>query len=139
MKIVTEHLLRRASDGYVLLGSRCQDCGEHFFPATGSCTRCCGTRMEEVVLGDEGTLWSWTVQEFAPKTPYDGSPDEQAFRRYGVGYVEMPCGLKVEARLVAHNLDALRIGQALRLVLEPYRERSGEAPVYTYAFAPVSA
>lgn len=120
----------------VLLGSRCRACGELYFPASHGCTCCCATDMEPHALGSEGRLWSWTIQGFQPKAPYKGGESEADFRPYGVGYVEMPCGVKVESRLTVADPALLKIGMPMALTLEAYRQVPGEAPVYTFAFAP---
>ena len=41
-----------------LLGSRCDDCGEHFFPRRAVCAKCLSERMADVLLGPRGTLYS---------------------------------------------------------------------------------
>ena len=94
--------------------------------------------MEAFNLGSEGLLWSWTIQGFQPKTPYNGGESEADFKPYGVGYVEMPSGVKVESRLTVADPAALRIGMPMVLTLEAYRQVAGEAPVFTYAFAPAA-
>ena len=121
-----------------LMGSRCRNCGEVYFPASQGCTRCCATDMEPFTLGSEGLLWSWTIQGFQPKTPYNGGESEADFKPYGVGYVQMPSGVKVESRLTVADPAALRIGMPMVLTLEAYRQVPGEAPVFTYAFAPAA-
>lgn len=123
----------------ILLGSRCTACGEWYFPKVAGCTRCCARDLQSVELGSRGVLWSWTVQMFRPKAPYDGGGPGDAFVPYGVGYVEMPCGLKVESRLVAEDLEALRIGQPMRLLLEPYRVGPDGNATHTFAFTPEPA
>jgi uncharacterized OB-fold protein len=94
-KLACPHLLRLGGDRPSLVGSRCTHCGEVYFAAGGSCTRCCSTQLEPWELGGEGTLWSWTLQGFLPKLPYNSGESEADFQPYGVGYVEMPCGVKV--------------------------------------------
>lgn len=122
----------------VLKGSRCRRCGERYFPASRGCTRCCAHEMEPCSLGSEGTLWSWTIQGFQPKAPYNGGEAEHEFRPYGVGYVEMPSGVKVETRLTIADPARLAIGMPLALTLLPYRQVTGEEWIYTYAFAPAA-
>ena len=136
--LIAPHLLRLDGTQPVLLGSRCSACGEVYFPATRGCTRCCGTQLDAFDLGQRGRLWSWTVQDFCPKTPYDGAESEADFRPYGVGYVEMACGLKVESRLTLADPARLRIGMAMALVLEPYRREADGTPLHTYAFMPLT-
>ena len=63
--------------------------------------------MRERLLARRGTLWTWTVQRFRPKSPpYAGRPEE--FEPYGVGYVELPGEVRVEARLTESTPSELR-------------------------------
>src|SRR5206468_2676194 len=47
-----------------LLGSRCRDCGEHFFPRRAICAKRMSERTEDVLLGPRGTLFSYTFVHF---------------------------------------------------------------------------
>jgi uncharacterized protein len=124
-----------------LRGSRCASCAEVFFPPAALCTRCGARELAEIDLGGAGTLWSWTIQAFPPKTPYDGGSADgpSAFEPYGVGYVELPSGLKIESRLTTADPARLRIGMPMRLVLERYGRDAAGTPLLTYAFAPADA
>jgi len=135
--LIASHLLRLDGARPALLGSRCCDCGEVYFPAARGCTRCCSTQIEPFDLGHHGRLWSWTVQDFCPKPPYDGVDNEADFRPYGVGYVELACGIKVESRLTLADPTRLRIGMAMELTLEAYRHDADGTAFHTYAFGPV--
>ena len=135
--LVCAQLLRIGEAGPSLLGSRCVDCGEIHFAADRGCTRCCGTSLETVDLGSEGRLWSWTVQGFLPKSPYDSGETEGDFQPYGVGYVEMASGIKVESRLTVSDPSQLEIGMPVQLTLVPYRTGEDGQPVFTYAFRPI--
>ena len=135
--LVNDSLVRLIDGELTLLGSRCEDCGEHYFPQRKSCTRCFGAHVKPCDLGSQGTLWSWTTQAFLPKTPYDGGESPNDFKPFGVGYIEMATGLKVEARLTTADPAQLRIGMAMELALDPYRTTEN-GPVYTFAFGPVN-
>jgi len=54
--------------------------------------------MTALELSDRGTVWGFTVQRFAPKSPPYVVP-EGGFVPFAVGYVELPEGIKVEAVL----------------------------------------
>jgi uncharacterized OB-fold protein len=113
-----------------LIGSECRACGVVAFPAQGSCAACTSSDVTERRLARRGTLWTWTVQCFPPKSPpYAGDPG--GFEPYGVGYVELPGEVRVEARLTEADPERLRIGMPMELVLISIP--GGE----TYAFAPV--
>lgn len=128
------HLLDVSSDTPRLVGSQCVDCGEVYFPATRGCTHCLSRRMVRYDLGNSGTLWSWTIQGFLPKAPYNSGETPETFAPYGVGYVEMDCGVKVESRLTSADPAVLRIGMPLDLILLPYRHTDAGEAVFTFAF-----
>jgi uncharacterized OB-fold protein len=116
-----------------LIGSSCRQCGTVTFPRQSSCPRCTSEDVEERLLGRRGTLWTWTIQCFRPKSPpYAGPPGEE-FAPYGVGYVELPGEVRVEARLTEHDATKLRIGMPMVLALIP---APGDPATMTFAFRP---
>ena len=118
-----------------LLGSRCNQCAEATFPAQPDC-RSCGSRQTTIVeLGDRGILWTWTIQTFMPKQPYRSDETPETFRPYGVGYVEMPGGVRVEARLQANSPDQLQIGMAMQLDIIPFRTDKNGNQKMTFSFS----
>jgi len=108
----------------VLVGSECATCGTVSFPRQAACPRCTSTDVTEKRLARRGTLWSWTIQRFRPKSPPYTGPEE--FEPYGVGYIELPGEVRVEARLT--ETSGLQIGMEMELTMIP------EA---TFAFRPV--
>jgi len=134
--LLAPHLLRLHDGAWSLMGSRCADCAELYFPRARGCTRCSGTELVDTSLGGTGRLWSWTVQGFEPKAPFDGTSSAAGFEPYGVGYVELEYGLKVEARLTVAGPARLHIGMPMRLTLDAYRRLPGGEAVHTYAFEP---
>ncbi len=129
-------LLRLEGGRPSLIGSRCADCGEVYFPSAASCTRCRGTRLAPHDLGSHGVLWSWTIQGFLPKPPYNSGETADSFQPYGVGYVEMASGIKVESRLTSADPALLRIGMPMALTIVPYGRSENGEPVSTFAFEP---
>jgi uncharacterized OB-fold protein len=97
-----------------LRGSGCAGCAVTVYPADGACPRC-GQASSPAELSTLGTLWTWTVQRFAPKSPPYVPPPE-GFRPFAVGYVELPEGVRVAAVLDTDDLDSIRIGMPLRVV-----------------------
>lgn len=125
--------LRETPDGPRLVGGRCTACGTVAFPRPRSCARCTGTDVEDHLLASEGELWTFSVQGFRPKEPYDGPED---FEPYGLGYVDLGAELLVEGRLTVSDPAALRIGQPVRLVIQTYGTAPDGSPLRTYAFDP---
>ncbi len=132
---VAENLFRGTADETRLLAGRSRRNGKLVFPCPGGSE---GDDFDVVELSPEGTLWSYTIQRFKPKPPFNGDGDEVNFKPYGVGYVELPGQLIVEGRIVANDLSTLRIGQPMRVTTEAYRTNDAGEAVLTYAFRPAS-
>lgn len=94
-------------------------------------------RYDPITLPTTGTLWSWTIQRFQPKPPFEPHPD-QAFKPYGVGYVRLGDVLIVEGRILADDPQSLVIGQPMRVVVDSFSATAAGEPIDTYAFAPIA-
>src|SRR5664279_5376035 len=117
-----------------LIGSACARCDTVTFPRQASCPRCTSQDVHRRELATHGVLWSWTIQCFAPKSPpyLEGGVEE--FEPYGVGYVELPGEVRVEARLTESDPDRLQIGMPMELTLIPV---PGASDRLTFAFRPL--
>ncbi|GAF44701.1 Zn-ribbon domain-containing OB-fold protein [Rhodococcus wratislaviensis] len=115
-----------------LRGAKCPACSTVTFPAQDSCPRCGGSTMAEVTLPRQGTLWSYTVQSFAPKSPFRTT---EPFTPFGVGYVDLG-DVIVESRLTVADADALTIGLPLRLTTIVNHLDADGTEVRTFAFEP---
>ena len=126
------------SDEPRLIGSRCQACGVMTFPQQPDCPRCAGDAMEEALFERRGTLWTFTTQEFVPKSPpYARVESADTFVPYAVGYVEFAGQAKVEGRVDVADLSTLRIGMEMEVVVITLVDRPDGTEVVTYAFRPV--
>jgi uncharacterized OB-fold protein len=134
---VAEGLFTWPDDEPRLIGSRCTACGVVSFPEQDSCPACTSTAVERHLLSRTGTLWTWTVQGFRPKSPPYEGPIE--FEPYPVGYVELPGELKVETLLVGAAPEQLRIGMEMELAIVPFASSVSDEPMVTYAFRPTGA
>jgi uncharacterized OB-fold protein len=133
--VIDEQLASFEDGALQLWGSRCRVCGTVTFPAQRSCPRCTADGAERHPLAREGTLWTWTVQGFAPKSPpYAGTAE--GFRPYGVGYIELGGEVRVESILTVADPEVLVIGMPMRVVAIPVTGREREGLV-TFAFEPL--
>jgi hypothetical protein len=114
-----------------LIGSRCAACGTYAFPKELSFCRnpsCEGTELTETPLSRTGTVWSYTVNHYAPPPPYV-SPDP--FRPYGIAAVEL-----TEERMVVlgQTVGDVDVGDEVTLVLDTlYRDDDGDHVVWKWA------
>ena len=116
-----------------LLGSRCRSCGEHFFPRRVVCARCLEQEMEEVLLGPQGTLYTWTYVHF----PLFGSRHAE-HGAYAVGQIDLPEGPRVQS-VLSGGPDAFRIGMPMELELETLRRDAQGRDVVIFRFRPEAA
>lgn len=90
--------------------------------------------VEPWPLSRKGTLWSYTRQDFRPKSPYEG-PGEgpMDFKPYLLGYVELPGEVIVESLIVDAKLEDLKLGMPMEFAVVPFN-----AEHTTFAFRPES-
>ncbi|MBY4212584.1 OB-fold domain-containing protein [Rhodococcus fascians] len=90
-----------------LEGSKCTVCSTVAFPASRMCSRCATPTATALRLSTQGTVWAYTIQRFAPKSP-PYIPPAGGFEPFAVGYVELAEGIKIEAIIDCesfHELD----------------------------------
>src|SRR5215469_5311750 len=117
-----------------LIGSRCRECGEVTFPANSFCPQCCVETAEPLPLTRRGTLYSFTVQRFKPPPPYKGP---EPFAPYGVGMIELPEGVRITSLLETADVDGLKVGAPMELVISELFEDESGNEVLGYKFRPV--
>ena len=114
-----------------LLGSRCQACGEQFFPRREICAKCLHHGTDDVLLGPRGTLYTWTYVHF----PLFNSKRADS-GGYGVGQIDLPEGPRIQA-VLSGDLEDFRFGMEMELELETLRENKQGEEVVVHRFRPV--
>lgn len=134
LQLIDPDVIGGTSDEPRLIGSVCNQCSTVTFPQQRSCPRCTSEDVRARELATRGELWSWTIQCFAPKAPPYLPGGVEEFEPYGVGYIELPGEVRVEARLTENDPERLRIGMTMELTLIPV---PGASDTLTFAFRPV--
>jgi uncharacterized OB-fold protein len=137
--LITEGLFRVEGERAVLLGSRRRSTGVVKFPAERpelfDASPETQADIEPLELSTEGTLYTFTTQEFAPPLPYKGSRDPKKFKPYVVGFVELAEGLLVESLIIDAAAGDLRIGEPLVSATTTLETEAGDT-LLTFAFRP---
>ena len=76
-----------------LLGTRCETCGEYFYPRRALCGKCMSRQTAEVELDARGTLYSYTFVHL----PLFGSTNMEHADCYGFGQIDLPEGPRLQA------------------------------------------
>ena len=112
----TQEFWDAAARGTLLL-KRCVACGEpHYYPRA-SCPFCGSDRTEWTEASGRGTVYAYSVFRRAPIP-------------YAIAYVTLAEGPTVMTNIVDCDLDAIRIGQPVRVTFKP---TDGGPPVPMFA------
>lgn len=132
---IAANLMETGPDGLRLIGGRNRTTGRIVFPLPQGAE---SAQYEPLTLAPRGTLWSFTVQRFRPKSPpYTGAGDDRSFKPFALGYVELPGQVIVETRIVVDDPAHLKIGMNMELTAENFARAEG-GDVLTYAFRPAA-
>ena len=89
-----------------LLVKRCRACGEHHYYPRALCPFCFSDRTEWTEASGRGTIYSYSVMRRVPVP-------------YALAYVTLEEGPTMMTNIVDCDLDALRVGQAVKVVFKP--------------------
>ena len=93
-----------AADGRLLIG-KCRSCGKpHYYPRA-ICPLCGSDATELVQASGRGAVYSYSVMRRVPVP-------------YALAYVTLDEGVTMMTNIVDCDLDAIRIGQRVRLVFK---------------------
>jgi len=107
-----------ASAGRLVI-KRCAACGEsHYYPRS-ICPFCGSDRTEWRDVSGRGTIYTYSVMRRAPVP-------------YAIAYVTLDEGVTMMTNIVDCDLNAIRIGQKVRVVFKP-SEGGPPVPMFTPA------
>ena len=100
-----------------LVIKRCAACGEHHHYPRSICPFCGSDRTEWRDASGRGTIYTYSVMRRAPVP-------------YAIAYVTLEEGVSMMTNIVDCDLDAIRVGQKVRVVFKP---TEGGPPVPMFA------
>ena len=127
--LVVDKFFDRTPSGPVLVGSKCSECGQVYFPRKKVCTKCFRDDcLDQHPLAKKGEIVTYSVSHMS----HIGIPTPYAF-----GYVYLP-----EDNISIFTLfkdwdpaeEKLFIGQQVELCYDVFREDPWGNPVITYLY-----
>jgi uncharacterized OB-fold protein len=123
---------RRFKERYQLIGSKCEHCGEHFYPKRLICPKCRrGGRIKEVKFSGKGKIHTYTVIRVPP----------EGFREYVpyiIAIVELKEGAKVLSQVVDCRPEDVKIGMPIEACFRRIRSENDTGLVlYGFKFKPI--
>jgi uncharacterized OB-fold protein len=116
-----------------LIGTVCLSCGEIFFPKLlkRRCVHCYSSNLIDTALSRRGKIHTFSIVVIGPGGGHYHGPIP-----YAIGYVDLPEGARVET-LFAGDLDSLRVGLDVELVIDKLYEDEEGNEILTHKFRPV--
>ncbi len=125
-----------SADGKVfLLGSKCKNCKEIFFPKKQEgavCTYCQHDEFDEITLSDKGKIYTYSVVMIRPPGGYYNGEVP-----YALGVIDLPEGVKVETLLAECDFEKLRVDMEVEMFLDVLQEDEAGNEIVCYKFRPV--
>jgi len=121
-----------------LIGSKCSECGDYFFPKVKVCRnpKCMSTDVKEVLLSRIGTLYTYAINHYPAPPPYVPT---DPFVPYATAVMELAKEkMKIQGLIeYGYDLSKLKIGMKIEVVLRKlYADLQGN-DVISWMFRPI--
>ncbi len=118
---------RRFKERYQLIGSKCENCGEYFFPKRTICPKCRRTgKMKDYKFSGKGEIFSYTII----RVPSMGF---KLYTPYIVAIIKLEEGPKIVSQVVDCDLDKIKIGMSVKACFRKIRQEN-ETGIILYGF-----
>jgi uncharacterized OB-fold protein len=117
-----------------IIGSKCRNCGEYFFPRRSVCARCNSRGLADTEMSGRGTVYSFTFVHM----PMFGSTNVEYRDGYGVGQVDLVEGPRMQLPLTGKHED-LRVGLEVQAELDTVRQDKDGRDVVSLRFRPTES
>ena len=115
---------------YRILGNKCQECNQEYFPPVKMCKKCGSTNLVDLEMPRTGSLVSYTLQ----KESVHGFEDQEPMI---FGLVKLENGVKIIGQLVDLPYESLKEGMKLNAVFRRIRVDGESGQIfYGYKFGP---
>lgn len=114
-----------------LLGSRCRQCGEPFFPKRVFCAACTSGDMADVAFAESGEIDTFTVVRQQP-------PNSVMIPPYAIVRVRLDGGPSIQTVMATDDIDSARIGQRVQLAARRLMEDEAGNTVVSFMARPAA-
>lgn len=123
---------RRFKERYQIIGSKCEHCGEYFYPKRIICPKCRRAgKLKEVKFSGKGKVLTYTII----RVPPDGF---KIYAPYIIGIIELEEGARLLSQITDCEPDEIRIGMPVKACFRKIRsENSTGLVLYGFKFRPI--
>lgn len=121
-----EGLFQETGGKWTLIGCKCKQCGQVFFPGRAVCPDCLSESLEPMNLSTRGILYSYTIVHM---------PGEHFPPPYAAGWIQLPEGIRIFSQLRGWQEQPLKTGIDMEMTVEKLWGE-GEKEIMGYVFRP---
>ena len=121
----------RPGDKPALIGSRCPDCDSYFYPMREICLNCARQGLDQAELSGRGKVWTYTIARQTPPGSLIEAP-------YAIAQVQLPEKVMVQTVLTGCDLESVRVGMDVEMVIEKVRQDDSGNDVVAFKFRPAT-
>jgi uncharacterized OB-fold protein len=114
-----------------LLGDRCRNCDEAFFPRRVFCAACSSGDMEDVEFSSTGTIETFTIVHQQP-------PNSVMVPPYAIVRVRLDGGPSVQTVVPTEDIGGVRIGGRAQMLVRRLKEDDADNTVVSFMARPVA-
>ena len=114
-----------------LLGGRCRNCGEPFFPQRVYCAACTSGDMADVEFADSGEIETYTIVRQQP-------PNSVMVPPYAIVRVRLDGGPSVQTVMATDDVDAAHIGARVQLAARRLMEDEAGTTIISFMARPAT-
>jgi uncharacterized OB-fold protein len=116
------YFFKKLKEEKKIMGIGCPQCRRVFVPPRPACGYCFVRNTDWSDLGDEGSLWGYTIVQFPFLDPLTGAGRPIP---YGYGFIELKgASTRLQHLVTASDLTKLRIGMRMKAVFAEERKGS---------------
>ena len=114
-----------------LLGVRCRNCGEPFFPRRVYCAACTSGDMEDVAFSDTGVVETFTIVRQQP-------PNSVMTPPYAIVRIRLDDGPSIQTVMATDDIGSARIGARVRLAVRRLKENEAGDTIVSFMARPAN-
>ena len=117
---------REIPQRYNLIGNKCEECGQVFFPPRESCPKCRRKSMgkiKEIKLTGKGEIVTYSIIHVGPEEFEDQVP-------YPIAVIQLDEGPRITAQIVDCDIHDVKIGMKVKSTFRKIQQDGSTGAIY---------
>lgn len=117
-----------------LAGKKCRSCGAVMLGKRIGCENCSSGDLEDITFSRRGKVYTYSIARYPPLPPFKA---QDPYNPFVVAWVELPEGIRILTALTDCNIEEVKIGIDVELVVDKLCDDEEGREIIAYKFKPV--